>query len=528
MSAWVRVPLTWEYVDCLDLHELRGEDTLKVKGTSRTGQGAAGWSTGLAVAASGTGTVAHAGVVLPRLLADRLGLTSELSGTLARAGFVPGRDRGRVLVDTACAVAAGASCLADVEAMTRQVEIFGPGGGASDTTVLRVLDEFAGHLGGSGLPGRRLASATAKVRARAWAAVLARHGGLPAVRAGGADLARPAVAPGQPGVPVVVIRLDAMIIFAADRKQGAEPNFKGCGFHPLTAWCSNTGEALAVMQRPGSAGSFTAADHLGVLDAAIGQIPASWRKDLLVTVFGAGASHEVINHLSVLNTGAAHGRRGRRVEYSIGWPVDERTRAALDKAPEAHWTPGLTAAGDADEQGQVLELTGLLRSSVGGDLLATWPADMRVIARRVPRLVGEQAQLGADPNWRYGAFVTNTPTGQLQFLDARHRTQAHVEDRIKELKACGAQRLPSASYARNSACLQLAALGVTLLAWLRLTALDGDLAKAEPKMLRFRLFAAPARYVRHARTRTLKISNTWPWARDLAAAWALLQALHPA
>ncbi|MFZ1287293.1 MAG: hypothetical protein WAR57_09695 [Candidatus Phosphoribacter sp.] len=47
-------------------------------------------------------------------------------------------------------------------------------------------------------------------------------------------------------------------------------------------------------------------------------------------------------------------------------------------------------------------------------------------------------------------------------------------------------------------------------------------------MLRFRLFAAPARYVRHARTRTLKISTAWPWARDLVTALTLLQVLHPA
>lgn len=107
--------------------------------------------------------------------------------------------------------------------------------------------------------------------------------------------------------------------------------------------------------------------------------------------------------------------QGRRVEYSIGWPADERTWAALAKAREAHWTPGLTAAADADEQAQVLELT------------CWWPAGVRIIARRVPRSVGEQAELGADPNWRYGAFVTDAATGQVQRLDARHRTQAHVE-----------------------------------------------------------------------------------------------------
>ena len=51
----------------------------------------------------------------------------------------------------------GPTCLSDVEAMTAQEEIFGPGGGASDSTMLRALDELAERLGGDGLPGRRLA-----------------------------------------------------------------------------------------------------------------------------------------------------------------------------------------------------------------------------------------------------------------------------------------------------------------------------------------------------------------------------------
>ena len=73
------------------------------------------------------------------------------------------------MVDAACSLAAGATCLSDIEAMTAQEEIFGPGGGASDSTMLRVLDELAGRLRADGLPGRRLARATAGVRAKAWA-----------------------------------------------------------------------------------------------------------------------------------------------------------------------------------------------------------------------------------------------------------------------------------------------------------------------------------------------------------------------
>ena len=102
------------------------------------------WSNNLSVKVGGAGTLAHAGVVLPRLLADRLGLTAGLSEVMARAGFLPVRHRGRALVDAACALAAGATCLSDIEMMTRQVEILGAEGGASDTTMLRVLDELSG------------------------------------------------------------------------------------------------------------------------------------------------------------------------------------------------------------------------------------------------------------------------------------------------------------------------------------------------------------------------------------------------
>jgi hypothetical protein len=58
-------------------------------------------------------------------------------------------------VDATCALAAGATCLSDVEAMTAQEEIFGPRGGASDSTMLRALDELAERLGGDGLPRSR-------------------------------------------------------------------------------------------------------------------------------------------------------------------------------------------------------------------------------------------------------------------------------------------------------------------------------------------------------------------------------------
>ena len=502
---------------------------MKATSTRRlVGDPALAWSQRLEVEVGGTGTVAQAGVVLPRLLADRLGLTTGMAEVVARAGFFPVRHRGRALVDATCALAAGATCLSDVEAMTAQEEIFGPGGGASDSTMLRALDELAERVGGNGLPGRRLARATAAARAKAWEAITARNGQLPAVQVAGKDLVRPATKPGGTPRPVLVIRPGATVIEAASPKAQAAGHYKGgFGFHPLTGWCTNIGDALAVMQRPGNAGSFTAADHIAVLEAAFTQIPAQWRTDVLVSIDGAGASHDVIDYLTSLNTAPEHGNRGRRVEYTIGWPVDERTVAGIEQLRNSDWGAAVDTDGDLDPAAQVADLTGIMRHGPGGDRLATWPADMRIITRRTPRPVTKPAKLGEHPDWEYGAFVTNTPSGQVQFLDARHRTQAHVEDRMKQFKACGARNLPSIDYGRNAAWLQMAALATTLTAWLRHIALDGDLATASTKTLRFRVLSAPARLVTHARRRILKDPTRLGMVRRPGHRLDRLQALHP-
>ena len=68
--------------------------------------------------------------------------------------------------------------------------------------------------------------------------------------------------------------------------------------------------------------------------------------------------------------------------------------------------------------------------------------------------------------------------------------------------------------------------GQILLAWLKLLALDGDLARAEPKTLR--VLHAAARLVRGGRRRRLKIQASWPWAEAITAAWQRIDALPQA
>ena len=116
-------------------------------------------------------------------------------------------------------------------------------------------------------------------------------------------------------------------------------------------------------------------------------------------------------------------------------------------------------------------------------------------------------------------------TGQLAFLEARHRGHARVEDRIRVAKDTGLGRFPSREFKINQVWIQIAAIAADLVAWLQLIALDADLAKAEPKTLRFKMLHVPARLTRSGRQRHLRLPTDWPWASQIAAAFATILAL---
>jgi hypothetical protein len=492
-----------------------------------------GWSRGLEVTGGGQGIVSHAGLVLLRALADRTGLTAGLSKALASQRLQV-HDRGRVLADLACAIADGAEVISDFRVMADQQELFGLV--ASVPTCWRVLSEIAG---GGSRPLARITAAVNAARRRAWAQIVARHGGLPGVAVADRVLEG-----------VTCIRLDATVTPAHSDKELAEPNYKGFGHHPLLAYCDNTGEPLAGMLRRGGAGSNTVADHLEVLEAAVTALPPLFRRRLMVTCDGAGASHGLIERLDSLAA-----RPGHQLIYSVGWDLGERERAAITQAPEDAWQIAIGPHGEVRErraedacaargcghrkcwieEAHVTELTGLLRAGRAGDQLAGWPASMRVFARRERPHPGAQLTLfEAEDGWRYSLWVTNLPErtpgwrGQPAYIDAAHRVHARVEDCVRTGKDTGIGKLPSHLFALNQAWLAAALTAATLLAWLRLLALDGNLAKAEPKTLRYRILHTAARLTRSGRRRHLKIAATWPWAPAIVTAWNQITALAQA
>ena len=168
----------------------------------------------------------------------------------------------------------------------------------------------------------------------------------------------------------------------------------------------------------------------------------------------------------------------------------------------------------------VAELSGLLD-------LSSWPKGMRVIVRKERPHPGAQLRFTDIGGHRFTAFATDTRRGQLADLELRHRRRARCEDRIRNAKDAGLRNLPLHGFAQNQIWCELVAMASELTAWMQLLALDGRARAWEPKRLRLRLFSAAGRIARSGRRLRLRIAATWPWAVQITAAIARLQAYAP-
>jgi hypothetical protein len=283
----------------------------------------------------------------------------------------------------------------------------------------------------------------------------------------------------------------------------------------LLCFLDSTGEALAGLLRPGNSGSNTAADHIRVLDLALAQIPDHLRhgEDILIRCDSAGASHAFLHHVRSLHEQGVH------TFFSVGIAITEPIRAAISACVD--WIPAIDADRELRDGAEIAELTHLVD-------LSAYPEGTRMIVRRERPHPGAQLSLfDTIEGLRHQAFITDSPrsTASVQLLELRHRSHARVEDRIRCGKDSGFGRFPSRQFAINAAWLELALVGIDLLAFTRTLLLDGEHALAEPKKLRFRLLHVAARLVRTARRTILRIARHWPWANQLATAYARLASL---
>ena len=206
------------------------------------------------------------------------------------------------------------------------------------------------------------------------------------------------------------------------------------------------------------------------------------------------------------------------MRFSVGYELTEPVRRAILEIPEDAWVRALDQDGSDRTNGDVCEVTDMVD-------LSAWPEGSRLIVRRERPHPGAQLSFTDHDGYRFQAILTDQPDEDIAVLECRHRQHAHVEDRIRDDKDTGLSKFPFKEFALNEVWLEIVMLAHDLIVWTQALVLNGELAKAEPKRLRYRLLHVAARLAFSGRRAKLHLQDTWPWAGELLAAFHKLKAL---
>jgi hypothetical protein len=408
--------------------------------------------------------VANAGVVLPSVLAGRLGLEALIDETVDLGDRPGAAHPGRKVMTLVSAMALGADCIDDCDVLrsgqTRAVLGHGVSAPSTLGTFLRAFT--FGHV-------RQLDRVLAVSLARAWAAGVG------------------------PGADRLVVDVDSFVgeVFGAE-KQGAGYGYTHkLGYHPILATRAGTGEVLHIRARGGSANTSRGA--------------LRFVEELIPRVARAGATGP---RLLRADSGFWNAKIMTRLQaagwtYSIGVRQQPAVKTAIAAIPEADWQalPDYPETGEA----QIAETTFGAR---------------RLIVRRT-RLLGAQAELW--PDWRHFAFLTNR-LDALELVESEHRQHAVVELAIRDLKDQALRHFPSGRFLANAAWTVIAALAHNLLRWTTLIGLP-DTIIPTARTLRRRLLTVPGRLTQTGRRVTLRLPARWPWHTQFLTALARLRAI---
>ncbi len=148
-----------------------------------------------------------------------------------------------------------------------------------------------------------------------------------------------------------------------------------------------------------------------------------------------------------------------------------------------------------------------------------------MIVRRERPHPGAQFSFTDHDGYRFQAILTDQTGTEIALLERRHRQRARVEDRIRDDKDTGLAKLPFQSFAMNEVWVEIVMLAHDLLVWTQTLCLDGELATAEPKRVRYRLLHVAGRLAFSARRGKLHLPTPWPGAAALTAAFQTLATL---
>ena len=401
--------------------------------------------------------VANAGVMLPALLADRLGLGVLVEETVDLGGRAGAANPGRKVMSLVSAMILGADCIEDCGVLrSGQTSAVLGHGVAAPSTLGTFLRAFTfGHV-------RQLDRVLGEGLRRAW------------------------LAGAGPGDQRLVVDVDSFVgeVFGYD-KQGAGYGYTHKrGYHPIIATRADSGEVLHIRARKGSANTSRGA--------------LRFVEELIPRVGRAGASGP---KLLRADSGFWNRKIMARLQaagwlYSIGVRQQQHIKAAIAAIAEQDWQ----TLADYPDGGEA-------------QIAQTMLGRQRLIVRRT-RLVGAQAELW--PDWRHFAFLTNR-TDAIEVVEAEHRQHAVVELAIRDLKDQALAHFPSGKFLANAAWTVIAALAHNLLRWTTLIGLP-DTTIPTARTVRRRLLTVPGRITRTARTVTLRMPARWPWETEFLAA----------
>lgn len=410
--------------------------------------------------------VANAGVMLPALLAGRLGLEALVEDCV-QLGDRPGAaNPGRKVMTMCSAMVLGAGCIDDCD-LLRSGETAAVLGHrvAAPSTLGTFLRAFTfGHV-------RQLDRVLALALQRAWAA--------------GAG----------PGNGRLLVDVDSFVgEVHGYQKQGAAYGYtRKLGYHPLLAIRADTGEVLHIRLRKGSAN--TSRGMLRFCDELIARVDRAgatgpkllradsgfWAKQTFARLDAAGW------------------------QFSIGIRMQPRIRALIEAIPETAWTT----------------LTDYPKTSIAQIAEARIGA-FRMIVRRV-RTLSQQGELL--PSWEHYPFATNR-SDELALVESEHRQHAVVELAIRDLKDQALAHFPSGKFNANAAWAVIAVLAHNLLRWTQAIALPTATTRTA-RTLRRRLLTIPGRLARSGRRTLLRMPARWPWKTDFITALDRIRALPP-
>ena len=417
--------------------------------------------------------VANTGLILPAVLAERLGLL-ELFDSCVDLGSAPGRANvGLKAMSLIYSFLAGGDCIDDADQLragSTQV-VLGHEVRAPSTLGTFLRSCTWGHT-------KQIDMVGAEALKRAWAS-----------GAGGGD------AP-------LTIDIDSTICetYGLAKEGGSEFNYTHVrGYHPLIAVVSGTGDILNARLRKGPA-------HAG-------RGASSFVVETINRARSAGANGSIALRADsgFYNRHVVGTCRKKDVRFSITAKLCPAIHKIIEDIPADQWRPIPYFM----EEAAVAETSYTPFGKKG------FP--VRLIVRRVPPNPGSQLALFS--TYGYHAFITDGRGDALE-LEADHRRHAEIENTIKDLKyGLGLNHMPSGKFAANAAWLTLNVIAHNLSRWVSRLGFNEGLITT--KTLRKRALGLPGRIARSGRRLLLHLPNRWPWAKEFEEALIRLRALPP-